>query len=184
MKSSIPKPARPVGAAVPPWDDDYKNHSIEGKLNGWRGLFDQLTGLCYNRHGGIASNTPLMIERLSNSGINSRFIDVEIMGMREKKGIGTIVVIDAFDPANPKPYSERMKELDHIEEAPFDLPKNRLLRMPRLNHATLKESWEKMNKHNIGGLLWEGFVMKADEPYEWLSNPSYCSPSWHKWRIL
>jgi hypothetical protein len=56
--------------------------------------------------------------------------------------------------------------------------------MPRLNHKKLKAIWEEMNFQNRGGLVWEGFVMKKDDRYPFVTNPSYCSLDWHKWRIL
>jgi len=182
MKSYFP--ARPVGAADAPWSETYQDWAIEPKANGWRGWFDQKEGIAYNRHGKVASNAPLMFERLATAGIKSRFVDCEIMGMREKKAVGTIIVIDAFDPDNPKPYAQRVKEFEEIEPASFNLKTNALLRMPRLNHKNLKAIWQEMNYHNRGGLVWEGFVMKNDERYPFVTNPSYCSLDWHKWRIL
>jgi hypothetical protein len=173
-----------VGAADPAWSETYQGWHIEPKANGWRGWFDQKLGIAYNRHGKVASNAKLMVERLAGAGIKSRFIDCEIMGMREKRGIGTIIVIDAFDPDNPKPYAQRVKEFEEIEPASFDLKQNALLRMPRLNHKKLKAIWEEMNFQNRNGLVWEGFVMKKDDRYPFIADPSYCSPSWHKWRIL
>jgi len=186
VKTSVLKdhPARPVGAAVPPWDNYYSEHRIEAKGNGWRGWFDQKEGIGYNRHGQIASNQRLMQERLTNCGIKSRWIDCELMGMRERVGLGTILIIDCFDPANPKPLAERAKEFAHIEQASFALPQNKLLRMPVIEHDKCAEAWEEMNQHNRGGLLWEGFVMKKDDRYPAIQDPSYCSLEWHKWRIL
>jgi hypothetical protein len=174
MKSSLLEkhPARPVGAYELPSSESYSEWAIEPKANGWRGWFDQLTGIGYNRHGQFASNQNLMAERLANCGIKSRWIDCEIMGMREKKGLGTIIIIDAFDPENPKPYAERVKEFEHITPAPFELPTNSLLRMPRLDHSRLKQIWEEMNAQNVGGLVWEGFVMKNDN----FATPPYPSP--------
>ena len=106
------------------------------------------------------------------------------MGQREKIGVGTITVIDVFDPQNPKPYAQRVKEFEHIEAASFSLRQNALLRMPRLAHHKIKAIWEEMNFQNRGGLVWEGFVMKKDERYPAIPNPAYCSLEWHKWRIL
>ena len=101
---SFPLPARPVGSAVPAGHDEFSDgFSIEGKLNGWRGWFDQETKQGYNRHGKFASNHNLMADMILGAGIKSRFVDCEIMGQRTKTGKGTIVVMDAFDPANPKP---------------------------------------------------------------------------------
>lgn len=181
MKSYYP--ARPVGAADPAWSETYKDWAIEPKANGCRGWFDQQSGIGYNRHGKISFSSNLMAERLTNCGIKSRWIDCEIMGRREKAGAGTVIVIDAFDPDNPKPYGERMKEIEHIEPATFALRSNALLRMPRLAHKKLKAIWDEMNFQNRGGLVWEGFVMKQDAPYEAVENPAYCSYSWHKWRL-
>lgn len=181
MKSYYP--ARPVGAADPAWSETYQGWHIEPKANGWRGWFDQKLGVAYNRHGKIASNAKLMIERLADAKIKSRFIDCEIMGMRERAGLGTIIVIDAFDPENPKPYSQRVKEFEEIEPASFRLKQNALLRMPRLSHSKLKAIWQEMDFENRNGLVWEGFVMKQDVPYEAVENPAYCSYSWHKWRL-
>lgn len=177
-------PARPVGAAEAPWSETYKDWAIEPKANGWRGWFDQATGIGYNRHGKIASNSRLMAERLAGCGIKSRWVDCEIMGQREKIGVGTVIVIDAYDPQNPNPYAQRMKEIEHIETATFAIRSNALLRMPRLAHKKLKAIWDEMNFQNRGGLVWEGFVMKKDESYPAIKDPSYCSLSWHKWRIL
>ena len=42
---------------------------------------------------------------------------------------------------------------------------------------------EEMDFENRNGLVWEGFVMKQDVPYEAVENPAYCSYSWHKWRL-
>lgn len=181
MKSYYP--ARPVGAEEAAWSDAYKNWHIEPKANGWRGWFDQELGIAYNRHGKTAHNYRLMVEKLSGAGIKSRFIDCEIMGMREKTGEGTLIVIDAFDPNNPKPYSQRVKEFEEIEPASFRLKKNALLRMPRLNHSKLKTIWQEMDFENRNGLVWEGFVMKQETPYEVLENPKHFSNTWHKWRL-
>lgn len=177
-------PARPVGAAEAPWSETYSDWAIEPKANGWRGWFDQQTGIGYNRHGKVASNQNLMRERLTNCGIKSRWIDCEIMGMREKVGVGSVIVIDAFDPDNPKPYAQRVKEFEHIESASFCLRQNALLRMPRLAHHKLKTIWDEMNFQNRSGLVWEGFVMKKDDAYPFVTDPNHCSLPWHKWRIL
>ena len=186
MKSLIPLPARPDGSAVPASDKIYaKDSAIEGKLNGWRGLFHQKTGIGYNRHGKIASNHNLMVERLANAGINAPYIDCEIMGQRTRTGKGTIVVMDAFDPANPKPYAERMKEIEHLEAVTFDVPDNRLLRFVRLAHSKINSIWEEMNyqNHRAGEVIWEGFVMKDLGKYPFITNPRYISPEWQKQRI-
>jgi hypothetical protein len=186
--TSLPLPARPVGSAVTASHYEFAdNTAIEGKLNGWRGWFDQQTGLGYNRHGQLASNHNLMAERLVGAGIKSRFIDCEIMGQRTKTGKGTIVVMDAFDPANPKPYAERMKEIEHLEAVTFDVPDNKLLRFVRLTHSKIKSIWEEMEFQNnkAGETIWEGFVMKAlnDGKYPFITKPSYCSYEWQKQRI-
>jgi hypothetical protein len=177
-------PARPVGAYELPFSETYSAHAIEPKANGCRGLFNQDTGIGYNRHGQVSFSHNLMAERLKGCGIKSRWIDCEIMGRREKKGLGTIIIIDAFDLENPKPYAERVQEFEHITPAPFDLPTNALLRMPRLDHSRLKQIWEEMNAQNVGGLVWEGFVMKNDNRYPAISKPTYCSHEWHKYRFL
>jgi len=178
-------PARPVGAYYAPWSDRYADYFIEPKANGWRGWFNQKTKQGYNRHGKIASNENLMRELLSNCKIKSPWIDCEIMGMREKHGRNTIIIIDAFDPDNPKPYEERIKEFEHIQPASFNLQDNSLLRMPRLAHSKLKLIWNDMNFYNKhGGIIWEGFVMKKDKFYPALKNPNYASSQWHKWRMI
>jgi len=187
MTSSI-HPARPQASAVPANHEEFSDgFSIEGKLNGWRGLFNQKTGIGYNRHGNIASNHNLMVERLANAGIKAPYIDCEIMGQRTKTGKGTIVVMDAFDPANPKPYAERMKEIEHLEAVTFDVQDNKLLRFVQLAHHKINSIWEEMNYQNnkAGEVIWEGFVMKAmdDGKYPFITNPSYCSPAWQKQRI-
>jgi len=186
--TSLPLPARPVGSAVPASHEEFaKDTAIEGKLNGWRGWFDQQTGLGYNRHGQLASNHNLMAERLVGAGIKSRFIDCEIMGQRTKTGKGTIVVMDAFDPAKPKPYAERMKEIEHLEAVTFDVPQNKLLRFVQLAHSKINSIWEEMNFQNnkAGETIWEGFVMKAinDGKYPFITHPNYCSHAWQKQRI-
>ena len=183
-----PNPARPVPSSVPASHIGFaEGTAIEGKLNGWRGLFNQKTGIGYNRHGKIASNHNLMVERLANAGIKAPFIDCEIMGQRTKTGKGTIVVMDAFDPANPKPYAERMKEIEHLEAVTFDVASNKLLRFVRLAHEKINSIWEEMNFQNnkAGEVIWEGFVMKAldDGKYPFITNPNYCSPAWQKQRI-
>jgi hypothetical protein len=186
MKSLIPLPARPDGSSVPASDQAYaKDCAIEGKLNGWRGLFNQKTGIGYNRHGKIASNHNLMVERLANAGIKAPFIDCEIMGQRTNTGKGTIVVMDAFDPENPKPYAERMKEIEHLEAVTFDVQPNKLLRFVRLAHHKINSIWEEMNYQNnkAGEVVWEGFVMKALGKYPFITNPNYTSPEWQKQRI-
>jgi hypothetical protein len=186
--TSFPLPARPVGSTVPASHDEFSDgFSIEGKLNGWRGWFDQETQQGYNRHGKFATNHKLMADRILGAGIKSRFVDCEIMGQRTKTGKGTIVVMDAFDPANPKPYAERMKEIEHLEAVTFDVPQNKLLRFVRLAHHKINSIWEEMNFQNnkAGEVIWEGFVMKAldDGKYPFITNPNYCSPSWQKQRI-
>ena len=185
---SFPLPARPQASGVPAWHIEFKKDTaIEGKANGWRGLFHQKTGIGYNRHGKIASNHNLMVERLANAGIKAPFIDCEIMGQRTKTGKGTIVVMDAFDPENPKPYAERMKDIEHLEAVTFDIPNNKLLRFVRLAHHKINAIWEEMNFQNnkAGEVVWEGFVMKSldDAKYPYITNPNYCSPSWQKQRI-
>ena len=86
---SFPLPARPVGSAVPANHDEFSDgFSIEGKLNGWRGWFDQETKQGYNRHGKFASNHSLMADMILGAGIKSRFVDCEIMGQRTKTGKG------------------------------------------------------------------------------------------------
>ena len=186
--TSLPLPARPVGSVVPANHDEFSDgFSIEGKLNGWRGWFDQETQQGYNRHGKFATNHKLMADRILGAGIKSRFVDCEIMGQRTKTGKGTIVVMDAFDPANPKPYAERMKEIEHLEAVTFDVPQNKLLRFVRLAHHKINAIWEEMNYQNnkAGEVIWEGFVMKAmdDGKYPFITNPNYCSPAWQKQRI-
>jgi len=186
--TSFPLPARPQASAYPASHIEFKKDTaIEGKANGWRGLFHQKTGIGYNRHGKIASNHNLMVERLANAGIKAPYIDCEIMGMRTKTGKGTIVVMDAFDPANPKPYAERMKEIEHLEAVTFDIPNNKLLRFVQLAHHKINAIWEEMNFQNnkAGEVIWEGFVMKAtdDGKYPFITNPNYCSPAWQKQRI-
>ena len=186
--TSLPLPARPVGSAVPASHIEFaKDTAIEGKLNGWRGWFDQETKQGYNRHGKFASNHNLMADMILGAGIKSRFVDCEIMGQRTKTGKGTIVVMDAFDPANPKPYAERMKEIEHLEAVTFDVQPNKLLRFVRLTHHKINAIWEEMNFQNnkAGEVIWEGFVMKSldDGKYPYITNPSYCSPSWQKQRI-
>jgi len=186
--TSFPLPARPQPSAVPASHTEFsKDTSIEGKANGWRGLFHQKTGIGYNRYGKIASNHNLMVERLSNAGIKAPYIDCEIMGMRTKTGKGTIIVMDAFDPANPKPYAERMKEIEHLEAVTFDVPDNKLLRFVRLTHSKIKSIWEEMEFQNnkAGETIWEGFVMKSlnDGKYPFITKPSYCSYEWQKERI-
>jgi hypothetical protein len=186
MKSLIPLPAKPDGSSVPASDKAYaKDCAIEGKLNGWRGLFNQKTGIGYNRHGKIASNHNLMVERLANAGIKAPYIDCEIMGQRTKTGKGTIVVMDAFDPENPKSYAERMKDIEHLEAVTFDVADNKLLRFVRLAHHKINAVWEEMNYQNnkAGEVIWEGFVMKALGKYPFITKPSYVSPEWQKQRI-
>jgi len=186
MKSLIPLPAKPMGSLAPASDQGFsKCSAIEGKLNGWRGLFNQKTGIGYNRHGKIASNHNLMVERLVGAGIKAPFIDCEIMGQRTKTGRGTIVVMDAFDPANPKPYEERMKEIEHLEAVTFDVQDNKLLRFVRLAHHKINSIWEEMNYQNnkAGEVIWEGFVMKSLGKYPFITNPNYVSPEWQKQRI-
>jgi hypothetical protein len=186
--TSFPLPARPVGSVVPASHDEFSDgFSIEGKLNGWRGWFDQEAQQGYNRHGKFATNHKLMADRILGAGIKSRFVDCEIMGQRTKTGKGTIVVMDAFDPANPKPYAERMKEIEHLEAVTFDVPQNKLLRFVQLAHHKINSIWEEMNFQNnkAGEVIWEGFVMKAmdDGKYPFITNPNYCSPAWQKQRI-
>jgi len=73
--TSFPLPARPQASAVPAWHIEFKKDTaIEGKANGWRGLFDQETKQGYNRHGKFASNHNLMAERILGAGIKSRFV--------------------------------------------------------------------------------------------------------------
>jgi hypothetical protein len=181
-------PAKPVASLLPAHHDEFADgFAHEGKLNGWRGLFNQKTGIGYNRYGQIASNHNLMVERLANAGIKSPYIDCEIMGQRTKTGKGTIVVMDAFDPENPKPYAERMKEIEHLEAVTFDVQSNKLLRFVRLAHSKIKSIWEEMEfvNNRAGETIWEGFVMKAldDGKYPFITKPSYCSYQWLKQRI-
>jgi len=176
-------PARPVGANLPPWDKFYKDWAIEPKANGWRGWFNQKTGIGYNRAGQIASNAKLMQERFAHCKIKSPWIDCELMGMRESVGRETIIVIDCFDPDNPKPYKQRVREFYFLQPAPFELRPFSLYRMPRFSHKDLKAVWAEMDFQNRNCLVWEGFVMKKDERYPAIQNPNWCSLNWHKWRI-
>jgi hypothetical protein len=183
MKS--PLPARPVACAHNVYGDEYADYIHQPKANGWRFLFDQATGLVTNRHGVKAKNSELVLERLKGIEIKARYIDGEIMGMRTRSAKGTIILIDAFDPVNPLPISERLKLIEEIEPASYEVKANALLRMPRLDHDKLKACWAEMDYQNqkAGEVLWEGFVSKDDQRYPWISNPSYCSPQWHKMRI-
>lgn len=182
LKSKI-LPARPVGAYYEPWSDRYRDYAIEPKFNGWRGLYNQKTGIGYNRNGDIATNANLMQKLLSNCKIKSPWIDCEIMGMRESIGIGTIIIIDAFDPDNPLPYDERIKEFSHIEPAGYKLKPHSLLRMPRYKHDRLKDVISEMKYNNNFGLVFEGFVMKKDSAYPFATSPKLTSHEWHKWRF-
>jgi hypothetical protein len=186
--ASFPLPARPQASAVPASHIEFaKDTVIEGKLNGWRGLFDQQTEQGYNRKGQFAFNHKLMADRILGAGIKSRFVDCEIMGQRTRTGRGTIVVMDAFDPANPKPYADRMKEIEHLETVTFDVAENKLLRFVSLAHHKINAIWQEMSFHNTkaGEVVWEGFVMKATDErnYPFITHPNNYSPSWRKQRI-
>ena len=183
MKS--PLPARPVACAHNVYGDEYADYIHQPKANGWRFLFDQATGLVMNRHGVKAKNSELVLERLKGIEIKARYIDGEIMGMRTRTAKGTIILIDAFDPANPLPISERLKLIEEIEPASYEVKANALLRMPTLSHHKLKACWAEMDYQNqkAGEVLWEGFVSKDDQKYPFITNPAYCSPEWHKMRI-
>jgi len=183
MKS--PLPARPVACPVSVYRKEYAKRINQPKANGWRFLLDQATGLVTNRHGVKAKNSELVLERLKGVDIKARYIDGEIMGMRTRSAKGTIILIDAFDPANPLPISERLKLIEEIEPASYEVKANALLRMPRLDHDKLQACWAEMDYQNqkAGEVLWEGFVSKDDQKYPFITNPAYCSPEWHKMRI-
>ncbi len=180
-----PKPARPSPCEGSVYCKKYSNHIHQPKANGWRFLFDQATGLVMNRHGVKAMNSELVLERLKGIEIKARYIDGEIMGMRTRAAKGTIILIDAFDPANPKPIAERLKLIEKIEPASYMVKANSLLRMPILCHSKLKACWAEMDYQNqkAGEVLWEGFVSKDDQRYPWISNPNHRSPEWRKMRI-
>ena len=167
------------------YGDEYADFVHQPKANGWRFLFDQATGLIMNRHGVKAKNSELVLERLKGIEIKARYIDGEIMGMRTRTAKGTIILIDAFDPSNPLPRAERLKLIEEIEPASYEVKANALLRMPRLDHGKLKACWAEMDYQNqkAGEVLWEGFVSKDDQKYPFITNPAYCSHEWHKMRI-
>ena len=177
-------PARPYGSDGV-FGDEYWDWIHQPKFNGWRFLADLATGEVFNRKGGKAKNESLVLKRLKGFGFKSRFVDGEICGMRTKTGAGTIIVIDSFDPENPKPIQGRLKEFEEIEPASFNVRSNALLRMPSLNHKNLRHCWQEMDYQNkkAGETIWEGFVSKKDSKYPWLKNPDWVSMEWHKMRI-
>lgn len=177
-------PARPASTSSV-WGKDYREWLHQPKANGWRFLADLKTGKVFNRHGGHAKNESLVLKRLSTFDFKSRFVDGEIMGMRTAHGRGTIIVIDSFDPENPKPIESRLAEFCEIEPASFSIKPNSLLRMPSLDFKSLKQCWQEMefinNRNNE--VVWEGFVSKKDSKYPFLKNPNHSSMDWHKMRI-
>lgn len=175
-------PARPVHASVPAWDKCFSDHAIEGKANGWRVLIDQETMTARNRHGERSSLEVEVIQKVKDAGIESRFLDCEWMGQRTKTGAGTLILIDTCEPL---PYEERVKKLEHIEPVSFQIKSNALLRMNRLDHDKLQFCWQEMEFVNrtAGEVVWEGFVMKKDSRYPWITKPTQHSYEWKKMRI-
>ena len=93
-------------------------------------------------------------------------------------------MIDAFDPNNPKPIQDRLKEIEEVQIAPFALQPGKVYRMPTFDIKNIKALWWEMDRHNRNGeVLWEGFVSKNDKAYPWIKKPSWCSVEWHKWRL-
>ena len=178
-------PAKPVPCVRNVYGKEYANYINQPKANGWRFLFNQATGVVMNRYGTRAKNSELVLERLKGTNINAKYIDGEIMGMRTRAAKGTIILIDAFDPSDPKPIAERLKLIEEIEPASFEVKPNSLLRMPNLAHNKLRKCWQEMDYQNqrAGEVLWEGFVSKDDQKYPWTTNPSNFSPELHKMRI-
>lgn len=173
MKSQI-FPARPVAGEL--------EGIIQPKANGHRLLIDQQERLVMNRHGEIKKEANEVWSKIVKLGIKTRYIDAELM-VRTKTGRGSIILIDAFDPQNPKPIQERLKEIEEVQIAPFALQPNRVYRMPTLAAVKLKTLWAEMDWHNKGEVVWEGFVSKDDQAYPWIKKPTHCSFEWHKLRL-
>lgn len=174
MKSLI-LPARPIAGEL--------EGVIQPKANGHRLLIDQQERLVMNRHGEIKKEANEVWSKIEGLGIKTRYIDAELM-VRTQTGRGSIILIDAFDPQNPKPIQERLKEIEEVQIAPFALQPGKVYRMPTFDIKNIKALWWEMDRHNRNGeVLWEGFVSKNDKAYPWIKKPSWCSVEWHKWRL-
>ena len=172
---SLYLPARPIAGELA--------GVVQPKANGHRLLIDQKERLVLNRHGEIKRDADSIWDRVAGLGIKSRFIDAEIM-LRTQTGRGSIILIDAFDPENPKPIQDRLKEIEEVQIATFALQPDKLYRMPTLDIKKIKTLWKEMDWHNRNGeVLWEGFVSKNDTAYPWIKKPNWCSVEWHKLRL-
>ena len=147
-------PARPSPAPAPPWDEMFKKDFLfQPKYNGWRGVYDQKTGLAYNRYGKLSSNQRLLDERMARVKIPARYVDLEIMGLRTKTGKETVIVLDAFDPDNPKPIQERIDDFGHIEVAGADIRNGRTYRVWNIWFSGIHKACDIMkhaNNQNMG----------------------------------
>lgn len=174
MKSLV-LPARPIAGEL--------EGIIQPKANGHRLLIDQKERLVLNRHGEIKRDADSIWQRIVELGIKPRFIDAEIM-LRTQAGKGSIILIDAFDPDNPKPIQDRLKEIEEVQIAPFALGQNKIYRMPTLDIKKVKTVWAEMDWHNRNGdVVWEGFVSKNDTAYPYIKKSNWHSVEWHKLRI-
>ena len=173
MKSLV-LPARPIAGEL--------EGVVQPKANGHRLLIDQQERLVMNRHGEIKKEASEVWSKIEGLGIKTRYIDAELM-VRTQTGRGSIILIDAFDPNNPKPIQDRLKEIEEIQIAPFALQPCKVYRMPTLNISKLKTLWQEMDWHNRGEVVWEGFVSKNDTAYPWIKKPNWHSVEWHKLRL-
>ena len=174
MKSLI-LPARPIAGEL--------DGILQPKANGDRLLIDQKERMVYNRKGEIKKQADYVWQRIAPLNIKTRYVDAELMA-RTRAGRDAIILIDAFDPDNPKPIQERLKEIEEVQIASFNIQPGRVYRMPTLDIKNIKALWWEMDRHNRNGeVLWEGFVSKNDKAYPFIKKPSWCSVEWHKWRL-
>ena len=173
MKSLV-LPARPIAGEL--------EGVVQPKANGHRLLIDQQERLVMNRHGEIKKEANEVWAKIEGLGIKARYIDAELM-VRTQTGRSSIILIDAFDPQNPKPIQDRLKEIEEVQIAPFALQPGKVYRMPTLNISKLKTLWQEMDWHNREEVVWEGFVSKNDTAYPWIKKPNWHSVEWHKLRL-
>ena len=181
-------PARPSQSPIEPWADELsKGYIFQAKYNGWRAIYDQQTKLAYNRHGRLSSHQRLIDERMARVKINARYIDIEIMGCRTKTGKDSIIILDAFDPNEPKSIQDRIDEFGHIPVANTSIPNGKTLRVWNIWHSNLHKVTKEMREANklANECIFEGFVIKdINEPkYPSPKKAHYHSSGWMKYRF-
>ena len=119
--------------------------------------------------------------------IPARYVDLEIMGLRTKTGKETVIVLDAFDPDNPKPIQERIDDFGHIEVAGADIRNGRTYRVWNIWFSGIHKACDIMKHANNQNMeiIFEGLVIKDmnEKSYPFTRKPYWNSQGWLKYRF-